>query len=66
MDKETAEKAGYAVDPYGGGFILCDCSGKRGQQGEACLGEDGHWKDQRVGLMVFASEAAAWAAATPH
>lgn len=50
MTKQEAQEYGYAVESYGGGFILCDYSGKRGKFGAAYLGIDGEWRSQPMGM----------------
>lgn len=63
MDNEAAEGAGYAVEPHADGFILANYSGKHGGlQGTAFLGMNGCCQNKPLGLMVFKSEAEAWAA----
>ena len=39
-------KEDHFIEPFSGGFIVADSSGKRGKFGEAYAGKDGKWKDQ--------------------
>ena len=64
MTKSEAQEYGYAVEPYGGGFILVDYSGKRGTFGAAYRGRGDVWFNQPSGMSPFATEADAWAAAS--
>ena len=63
MTTTEAQEYGYAVESYGGGFILCDYSGKRGKFGAAYRGKDGEWRSQPIGMTPFATEEMAWATA---
>lgn len=45
-----------SIEPYGGGFILADYSGKRGKVGASYCGSDNEWRDQPVGMTPFKSE----------
>lgn len=61
---ELCERAEIAVEPYGGGFILADYSGKRhdrrGRYPEcAYRGQFNEWTVQPIGLIPFATEAEA-------
>ena len=49
---------GYDVESYGGGFIVCDYSGQRGEA--AYCGTDGAWRTQPIGIPPFATWDEAW------
>lgn len=61
MTKEEAIKKGYEVEEYGGAYLLCDYSGRRGIHGAAYMGRDGEWENQPI-VRPFFTEDAAWAA----
>jgi hypothetical protein len=48
-----------AIEPYAGGFIVADYSGKRGRFGAAYAGTDGLWRDQPLAIPPFATKEAA-------
>ena len=46
----------YVIEAYGGGFIVVDYSGKRGQFGAAYTGSDGVWRSQPMGMTPFETQ----------
>ncbi|WP_280411714.1 hypothetical protein [Nocardia asiatica] len=53
----------YAIESYGGGFIIADYSGNRGQAGAAYTGVSLEWNEQPIVPDPFPTEAAARQAA---
>jgi len=64
MTRAEAEEYGYAVESYGGGFIVVDYSGKRGEFGAAYRGMGGEWRSQPVVQDPYPTEDAAWESIT--
>lgn len=46
MTKEEADKKGFSIEPYGGGFIIADYSGKRGEA--SYCGKEMKWSSQPI------------------
>ncbi len=58
MDRNEVEEYGMDVESYGGGFIVADYSGNRGEA--SYCGTDGRWTMQPIVRCPFPTEDEAW------
>lgn len=59
----------FAIEAFGGGFIVADYTGSRGAMGAAYADKDGRWVSQPIGLhnpFPTEAEARTWAEAQSY